>query len=66
MIGCKLNMRLAALRMVPREAMSTKARLQNRLVRVRDEALEEFENVSMTARRSGPPYFGLPIVKGRF
>ncbi len=55
MIGRKLNVRLAELKMNSKESMSTKDQLQKLFEHERDAMLEHLEDVAMIARRYGRP-----------
>nr|WP_246763268.1 hypothetical protein [Rhizobium sp. 007] len=55
MIGRKLNVRLAELRMNSKEVMSTKEQLQKLFEHERDSMLAHLENVATAARRNGRP-----------
>jgi integrase len=55
MIGRKLNVRLAELKMSSKETMSTKDQLQKLFEHERDAMLEQLEDVAMMARRHGRP-----------
>ncbi len=52
-IGRKLNMRLAELKMNSKEAMSTKKQLQILFEHVRDEEIERLDDISTMAKRNG-------------
>ncbi|RDL52786.1 hypothetical protein BLJAPNOD_03950 [Ensifer sp. M14] len=52
-IGRKLNMRLAELRMNSKEAMSTKKQLQILFEHVRDAEIERLDDISTMAKRNG-------------
>lgn len=52
-IARRLNLRLAELKQRPREAMSTKEHLQQLFKHIRDDMLEELDDVSTIAKRNG-------------
>jgi integrase len=52
-IARRLNLRLAELKQRPKEAMSTKEQLQKLFQHIRDDMLEELDDVSTMAKRNG-------------
>ncbi|WP_377293868.1 integrase [Rhizobium sp. SG2393] len=53
MVARRLNTRLAEMRFVERERMSTREQLQKLFIQVRDEMLDHLEDVSVAAKRNG-------------
>ena len=53
MVARRLNTRLAEMRFVERERMSTREQLQKLFAQVRDEMLDHLEDVSVAAKRNG-------------
>ncbi len=55
MVARRLNTRLAEMRFVERERMSTREQLQKLFIQVRDEMLDHLEDVSVAAKRNAAP-----------